>query len=228
MMARRGRMAGGGGSPGVWTPFVHDTFTEGGVIVPLTAHTGELGATWTMYPGYTAGGNNAYVFSSVDRLGGAVSAGYTSYHYASGQASSSSYRIRASIYTNFDFVGYQVQLRGRQLVAADSCYVLKLSRISAEFAQLLMIRRVNGSQATVASNSTVAGISAQSVHTLQLDMIDGAGGTELTGYLDGAPILTYTDASPITDAGYIALVGQYGQADTTGYQVDEVTAEELL
>jgi hypothetical protein len=193
-------------------PFVTDSFTmaNGG----LTSHTGETGATWAKNGAYAT---TASAFSIANNR--AYSSGTTSaYYYASGTPSTADYAVEGDIYVASLLTGTSCGIAGRMDTAAATAYVM---RYAVSSAQWQIVKLVANTSTTLASYVPAAPPTVGGSTHIKLVMA----GTTLTGLIDGAAVLSASDAS-ITAAGKAGLAhtGAVSASATTGLHIDNLVA----
>lgn len=187
--------------------FLTDTFTDVDAKL-LTAHTGELGATWTDQPGGGASGGNIqanrwYPASSLRIL------------YASGVPGSADYDVEGVIFCVTETaVNAHVGVCGRMDTAADTGY----SALYVQGAGWQLYRRVAGVQAQLGS-TYVAAMTPGTSQGIRLVMR----GNQISLYVDGVlRVGPVTDAN-ITAAGRAGVRGTIGTF-TTGPHLESIAA----
>ena len=189
--------------------FVTDTFTEGSDIL-LGAHTGEVGATWTVHTSY--GSDAATIDSASDRV--YPTADPKSY-WASGTPPSADYTVCADIFAASNITA-NIGPAGRIDTTANTMYSARYnSGTTWELA-----KRVTGSN-TILGSSTNQLISIGNSKTVCLVM----SGTSISLTVDGT-----TEVGPVTDSA-ITAAGKAGwrssgiATSTTGYHIDNFHAK---
>jgi hypothetical protein len=186
-----------------------DSFTDAAATA-LTAHTGEIGATWT-----TAGGVTEQISSEnrARRNGG----GY-SLMYASATPASANYSVEADLYVKSNLTGDMDGVVGRLNTATTSYYIARWQRANTSWN---ILEYTNGFL-----TGTVARVTGQPLLTvgdnyhLELEMV----GTTLTLYVNGVFIVSGTDAT-LSLAGKAGIMdGEVGATavkdDTVGLHLD--------
>lgn len=190
--------------------FVSDTFTDT-TGINLSAHTGEIGASWTKHPSTT--GN--IVLSDANRVRSATAASST--YYASGTPATADYIVQADITRLSATVDY-VSIAGRVNTASNTLYFFDYSNTRNQWE---MYKLVSGTL-TLLGTSVESFGSIGTTRTIALSMI----GTSIQAYVDGVVKISVVDAS-ITGAGR-AAIGSFGAAaDATGQHLDNFAAYNL-
>ena len=170
--------------------FVNDTFTDSNGTL-LQDHTGELGATWTKYPGYTG---DATIDTNL--LYGAGVNIFDTY-YASGAPRSADYYVQATLVFKTSVVGARFGILGRadQTVSAgnDTYYYVDYEQFTGVWTLYKIVAGVNISLGTFAQNDGAD-------HVARLDMV----GTTIRLIIDTLEQVSVTD-SAISAAGRAGL-----------------------
>lgn len=188
--------------------FLLDTFTDADGTA-LTAHTGEIGASWSVIPshsGFVIRGNRAY---SPTATGG---------NYASGVPASQDYDVEAQMYCAS--VAGAAGVIGRVSTSAVTFYHLRYFNTAAAWQ---LYKFVNGAATQLGSNSAAAYAPGDTA-TPRLVMR----GNQISGVLNGVTIIGPVTDNSITAAGR-AGVRNSGTAasETTGWQFDSITATDV-
>lgn len=190
--------------------FLNDTFTDTDGTL-LSAHTGELGATWTIHPTQTT---TIQVVSN--RVRSSSTSATVAWYYASGTPATADYDVEVVVYVASSTAEFS--LGGRLDTVAGTQYEMQAQGTSSVY----RLRRViNGTSTTIgsAANTFVPGTSV----TMKLEMR----GDQISAYADGVRII-----GPITDTN-ITAVGKaglrfYGSfSDTTSFHVDSIIGDDL-
>ena len=123
---------------------VNDTFTDT-ATTNLTAHTGELGATWTKQTGVT--GN--LVISNANRVRTTTADADVAYE-ASGVPATNEYDVECDFYCHTSIAGHYTILWGRKLTTAKTGYS---AEIWVSEGSLNLCKFVNGAQTILGSFS---------------------------------------------------------------------------
>ncbi len=195
--------------------FLNDTFTEASGTPALTSHTGETGASWSLWAG--SGGGTAIVDSTLDRLwttSGNVIA------YASGTPADEDYYTEAvMIYKSS--AATQVGPAVRLDTAAANGYAVIWNQSTTKWE----LYRFASGGTKVGQSAATRTLNANQSYTVRLH----AWGTGATVYLevfvDGVSEITYSDtnASRITAINKGGVYVQGSMSSTTGFHVDSVT-----
>jgi hypothetical protein len=191
--------------------FVTDSFT-GTAASNLTAHTGELGATWTTASGGGAGVPKLSTLGRVYNTG--ASSSVTS---ASGTPASADYSVEADLTVRTLLAGTSAGVALR--VHSANLYGYGLRYAVTSGAWQIVTYGASGTGATLVFQTATLTVGT----TYHIKLV--ASGTTLTAFVDGTQILTGTDATSST-AGNAAVVftGATGASDTTGLHVDNFSA----
>lgn len=197
------------------TQFVNDTFTDTDNTL-LSAHTGEMGATWTQITGNETSQDMRIYGNRLcyDGLGGS---GNSAMYKASGTPGSADYYVEAVSYMVTSPGTHYFGIAGR--VQNGSTYY--------------MVWYNGGVYTMLRSGTTVGTYNATqniaTAYTWKLD-ISGTGATvSLAFYLDGVSRITYsdTDGARITSAGNAAVFQRDGST-TTGCHWESFAAYDSL
>jgi hypothetical protein len=187
--------------------FVSDTFTDTAATA-LTAHTGEVGATWTNQVG--AGST---VISSSNRLrcNGAA------HHYASGSPASADYDVQADFHclTLTNVAG----ICGRSRTDVNTNYAATYNSTAATPCWELR-KTITGANTILASYNET--LTASQTYVCKLEMR----GSTLKVYIDGVERCSSSDGD-ITAAGFAGIRNISGSAgNLTGVHLDNYSAED--
>lgn len=194
----------GGGAYG--TVFVRDTMT-GADATLLTAHTGELGATWTIAPTST---QTMQLISN--RVRGSAS---SALFYASGVPPTANYEISADVTVITNNASGAFGVMGRIDTAVDTKYTFRYTSSNNLWELSRSVNGVGFSFGTTGAFPLVSG-----THRFTLRMA----GDQISGIMDGAVVL-----GPVTDAN-ITLAGRAGiytagaGGDAVGFHLDNYVA----
>lgn len=197
------------GGPTYVPPFLFDTFTDtDGTLI--TAHTGEIGATWTVQNGYAPA--TAPTIASNGLYAPVVPAAY----YASGVPASANYCVESVLNFRSSVASDTTGPAGRITIGANTMYFCRYN-VAAGGWQLQKL--VTGTITQLGSTVTEAFPTGQ-IRTLGLLMV----GDTITMRLDGADILVRTD-SAITDAGRAGFrIAGAAESSTTGIHIAAISA----
>src|SRR5262249_8766684 len=139
--------------------FVNDTFTDTNGTT-LGSHTGETGATWTKYPGYTS--DDAI---TSNRLRGPGSATY-GFYLASGTPGVADYDVEGELFVVSDAngTGDSWAILGRADSAADSYYYVTFHATNGEWQ---LVKNVTSSFTTLGTYTQALSVSSSYVCKLQ-------------------------------------------------------------
>jgi hypothetical protein len=190
--------------------FVQDSFTEG-ATVPLTSHTGEVGASWTLHPASAAGAQAA-----VDGASGRVFANSAAFGllYAAGQPANADYDVSATLWVAS--VRGSAGITGRLDPVANTYYT-GLYRTALGGWELARI--VNGTWTTLGTASQT--LTPGQSYALRLELR----GSSLKLYVNGTQRIAATDGA-ITAAGRAGLSLFSGNpfGPSVGYLLDSFAA----
>jgi hypothetical protein len=194
---------------------VYDSFT-GTSATTLASHTGETGASWTLY---TASGTAAQI-SSVNTLRRSGTTGNaTAAYYSSGSQSSADYDVQADVVVKSLLTSDTVGVIGRATASSGtSTYYLAEYSIAAGGWQLY--KSVSGTLTQLGSTYAQT-LTAGSTYTLSLEML----GTSIRLAVNGTELIRATDSS-ITSAGRagVYVAGTSTINSSTGLHLDNFTA----
>lgn len=187
------------------TIFLTDTFTDTDNDALDSAHTGEIGATWTEHSSVNTG--DAIITSNRIRSTGANA----SIHYASGLPSSADYYVETVIFqAGSTIVGFGPA--GRIQTGANTCYFARYISASTRWE---LFKTVAGASTSLGTFTHTTANSAS--YTIRLQMI----GTAIKVYKDGVEIISATDGD-ITAAGRAGIRG--ASSGVGGHHIDSITA----
>lgn len=194
--------------------FVRDTFTDADGTL-LQSHTGETGATWSKYPGYTT---DATITTNRVRGNGATD---SEVYYASAVPVIADYDVEAVLKVVSLLAGDIPTFfaRADHTVAAgnDTYYYVHYDHDNTRWVVAKGVAGVFTDLGTF-SQTFLAGETA----TARLELR----GSSLKLYIDGTLRISVTD-SAITSAGRVA-VGLYKSDATSGYHWDSITATDHI
>lgn len=186
--------------------FAADTFTDADNTL-LSAHTGEIGATWTKHP--QSGGGDMKV--SGNRLAGSVAADY-SFYTPSGTPAGADYDVQATLRTNGDTASVAAVM-GRFDTTALTGYRAMYSGFSGTW---VLSKFVAGSQVDLGTYAVAA--TADTDYDVKLEMR----GSAIKVYIDGVERISVTD-SAVTAAGTAGV-----EIYSTGITLDSFVAVDAV
>lgn len=186
--------------------FAADTFTDADNTL-LSAHTGEIGATWTKHP--QSGGGDMKVSSN--RLAGSVVADYA-FYTPSGTPAGADYDVQATLRTNGDTASVAAVM-GRFDTTALTGYRAMYSGFSGTW---VLSKFVAGSQVDLGTYAVAA--TADTDYDVKLEMR----GSAIKVYIDGVERISVTD-SAITAAGTAGV-----EIYSTGITLDSFVAVDAV
>ena len=196
--------SGGGG-----TNFLLDTFTDADGT-NLTAHTGELGATWTQV--FQASGGAMIIDSN--RLYGGTALGGVYVVKPSGSSPSADYDVTISFrWLSVIDTEFIVDARGDG--SGSNGY-----RIRIQNTQIKLLKVVSNTESDIGAGSSSQTWSTGTDYSIVLRMV----GTTISAVLDGSTIISGTD-STYSSAGLIDMVSVNNVAGstTTGLHLNSIT-----
>jgi hypothetical protein len=199
------------GSAGV---FVQDSFT-GSDSTNLTAHTGEIGATWTKHPNQPGSARDILITSNQARGDGNTST--ISRYYASGTPPTADYAVEATLNAISATTNERAGIWARMNTSTDDGYELTYQRESTRWA---LYKVVSGTATLLGSYTDV--FSDGSSRTIRLELR----GTALTVLIDGTQRITATD-STFASAGSVGILTRSSTA-TTGIHIDNLVATTIV
>lgn len=185
--------------------FATDSFTEASDVV-LSAHTGELGATWTKHASYA---QTVTVDAATDR----IYADGTVAYYASGTPPSPNYYVQNDVYAA-SIISTNAGPYGRIDTATDSMYGCRMNNGTD-----WQLRVINSGSATTLGTSANQLPTAGQTKTLRLTM----SGSTITCSVNGVVEISVTDGS-ITAAGKAGVRFAGAGTATTGFLLDAFSA----
>lgn len=192
--------------------FLTDTFTEATGSPLLDAHTGETGATWTKHA--NSGAGTLTVPSTIDRLRVSASGG-TILYYASGTPAGADYYVEAQFFIASAAATMGICIRVDP--AANTYYYVQRQSSPAAW---VLGKVVAGAGDPLTSNP--AAVTVGQTYTVRLT----AQGSAIKAYVDGAEILSVSDAD-ITAAGRPGVRAVNSATNTTGYHLDSIAAADI-
>jgi hypothetical protein len=202
--------------------FLNDTFTEAGADVLLTAHTGETGATWTLFGASSA--------PSVDATNDRViltTAAVSSLAYASGAPAAADYEVQGVLDFGSTIDGLYVIAGRINTAAADFTYYgVGYSAIDlGGGAGWVMLKEINGAVTQLGATYSGETPTNGSSHTVKLSMV----GTAIKGYVNGVERFSVTDSS-LASAGRagLRLYTGSGISTTAGGRLTSISADDGL
>jgi len=197
------------GDTGSLTATSSDTFT-GSSGTLLTAHTGELAATWTRQ----AGAADATISDAnrMYRSGTGYSADYTSL-----SPTSADYSVEADVVVKSNMSGETVGVIGRLNTATNTYYAATWEQADTSWN---LAKYANGTISYLTYVSFLPSLTVGQSYHLKLEMV----GTTLNLYVGGTLVLTTTDSS-LTTAGRAGVITgadsfSSAQSNTTGLHLD--------
>lgn len=191
--------------------FVTDTFTQGS-DANLSAHTGELGATWTLHPAAAYSGSVITNDATLDRI---YTTTGTAAYYASGTPPSANYCAQADIY-NVTTLSLNVAIAVRMDTSADSMILVRLNN----GIQWELIERNAGAN-TALTNS---GASLPTAGGAPVNLKLCTAGTAITVFLNGVQETGMNSTATISAAGKAGVRFSGVSSSSTGYHVDNFSA----
>lgn len=190
--------------------FVTDTFIESGVssTVTLGSHTGELGATWTFHPSYSA---STFIDANTDRV---YPAGDPQAYFASGVPPSTTQTVCVEINVLSD-VSANIGPCARMDQTANTMYCARYNSGTA-----YDLRKIIAGTATTLATSTNQLISVGSFKTLCVV----TNGTTISMTVNGTSEGSVTDAD-ISSAGRTGFRAAGAVSSSTGYHLDNFHAQ---
>lgn len=180
--------------------FVQDTFTDTNGTL-LQNHTGEIGATWAKYPGFT---DDSEIQSN--RLK-AVSDQANTRYYASGIPSIADVVAQVDVITandpggvDSDFAGLLLRADPNVAAGSDQYYVTFANMTTILAGNVWTMSKLVGGSYTELG-TYISGLSATTTYVLNLKCV----GTAISSWIDGVERISVTD-SDITAAGRAGLM----------------------
>jgi hypothetical protein len=201
-----------GESPGT---FVSDTFTGTTGADVGSAHTGELGANWTLTPsssrwgsgGDPWDGTNA-VITAGDRIRKSEAGSQWALYYSSGVPASANYTVKADIYVASLLSGSVIGVLGRQSTADPTSYAAVYDLPTGKWA--LYKLATDGTRTSIGT-PVAQTLTVGSTYHLALDM----NGTTIRLLVDGVQKISVVSTT-ISAAGKAGItLGFDGASDTT-------------
>ena len=202
--------------PVAGTPFVSDTMT-GTDATLLTAHTGEVGATWTTHPSST------FSTGTFALRGGRVGANSSTscMNLASGLPADVNYTVSADLYFVTVPTNQNVGISARVDPTANTQYTLRY--IAAT--NLIRFDRITAGTTTTLGSVAYTPVAGA---TKCIRLRPAAAGGGMTASVDGVDIVnSTTDAAPLTSAGRVGVHGNNVSNLTTGVLLDNFVAAPL-
>jgi hypothetical protein len=186
--------------------FVSDTFSgaTGGV---LSAHTGEVGATWTNHPSFSTADP---VITAQNRVRGPAA---FALFYASGVPATADYRVKADVVARSGGSGSDCGPAGRINTSTADCYRSPLAALT------LYQQKIVAGTTTTLGTFVFGSLATDQVVVVEQEMI----GTGIVTYADGVSRITSADSAH-SAAGRAGGSTFSGGTDTTGNQLDNLTA----
>jgi hypothetical protein len=191
-------------------PIVSDTFTGEADNTALAAHTGEIGATWTLRSG------TGFQLSAIGRAF-PVGSGFTT---ASGAPSTPDYEVSADVFLPASGTKQPVGLMGRWNASATSDgYLLRLDSTN----KIQLYRYLAGAAVQIGADVTIVPPTAGGTpKNIKLRMI----GSTIETWYDGVRTHQITDTN-ITRVGLAGLRSGGAGSLTTGYHLDNIAVQNL-
>lgn len=190
--------------------FLNDTFTDTDGT-GLASHTGETGATWTLYSVVNASGS-AVIQSN--RLRGNAAGSQGSFFYASGTSINADYYVEATLDIQTLLSGTYSGVIGRAIPASSNFYWAIYNVGTAAWE---LWKTVSGTATKLGDFAATPSGSA----VLRLDMV----GTTIRVLVDGTQRISVTDSS-LSTAGRAGVVFYGVMTSTTGVQITTITASD--
>lgn len=191
--------------------FVLDTFTDVD-DTPITSHTGERGAVWTVQNGYTP------TQPVKIKTNMAWSASGSGVYAASGSPPTADYYVEVLMSYLTTLSGDAPGIFGRGSASANTFYFVQYARAS----QVWQLRKtVSGGTSTLASSSTDT--FGSGTRTVRLIM----NGSAISVTVDGVSVISTTDTS-ITAAGFAGIRFGLTQSSSTGIHFDTFSAGAIV
>lgn len=189
-------------------PFLNDTFT-GTDSTAITAHLGELGATWQESTQFSSG--DALLASNRLR-----SSSISSVWLASGVPDSANYSVNATL-RYLTAAGTSIGIVGRADNPAENCYIALYYRAGKKWE---LYKSVTGTLTSLGSYSQT--LSAGVDYKLTLTM----SGTTITLLVDDVSRVSVTD-SAVSQPGRCGLWTNGSTSSSTGIHIDRVWSSDL-
>jgi hypothetical protein len=192
--------------------FVQDSFADT-AATNLTSHTGEVGATWTEHPNYTAGGA---AISDANRCRKLTGTSQTSAHYASGTPAGVDYEVEADL-VFLSSQSMSIGVAARIDTGANTMYFARWLNASTRWE---LFKLVTG---TATSLGTFSDTFSSGTKNLRLQCYDAAKKV----FVDDVERISSAD-NAITAAGSAGLRdgSTIAGGDTTGFHWDNFLATE--
>lgn len=187
--------------------FLNDTFTDA-AGTDLAAHTGELGATWTEHPSYTAG---AVIVSDANRV--RSNAAGDGCYLASGQPAGSSFDVEALVHIASDSHG------GFVFCADDAANTMYVVRRSSSLGRWILDRLQAGSASNL--DFVAAGVTAGQSYLVRVEKR----GSSIKVFIDDVEQMSAVDSTLPT--GQIGVRLATATTNTTGVHIDSLTATDV-
>lgn len=192
-----------GGSGG--TTFVSDTFSGEVAHVYLTAHTGEIGASWTQVTG-----SDSVPQVSWDQLNLYSFGSITQAAYASGIPNNANYSVQADVIPGVSFPG----ILARVSISSNTFYMARFSNASL----VQLYKAIDGTFTLLSEYDGSYSSSTSYVLKLKTD------GTSITVDVDGINVISVTDSS-ITEPGRAGI--RFVTSSDTTSRIDNLVGVNL-
>jgi hypothetical protein len=190
--------------------FVNDTFS-GATGGALSAHTGEVGATWTNHPSFSTADP---VITAQNRVRGPAAAALV---YASGVPATADYDVQADVVARSAGSGSDCGVTGRTNTSTADCYRSVLSGLT------LFQQKIVGGSTTTLGSFVYGSLATDQVIVVKQEMR----GTGIVTYEGGVSRVTSTDSAH-SAAGRAGVSTFSGGTDTTGNQIDNFSAVDAV
>lgn len=180
--------------------FTSDSFTEGGSDVDLSAHTGEIGATWTEHASFTTGAIT--VDAANDRI--YQSSAAASCYHSSGTPASADYYVEAEL-IHLSAADALIGVVGRVDTAANTMYIARYNEANTRWELRKFVAGVTSGLGTFTQSLSI-GVT----YTLRLDQV----GSTIRLLVDGVERISVTD-SAISAAGVAGVRAGGASTSTT-------------
>ena len=190
--------------------FASDTFTDTDAVL-LQNHAGELGATWTKGPNWSA----SSIKIKTNRIRGNASG--ANVYYASGVPASADYTVEAD-YVTLDASPTQAGVMAHMVTSGSDYFVW--GQWDAGYWRIY--QRVNGGGATVIGNQVSH--TPQSGHTYHITLQLVGTAVTMTVTDGETTIAVCTATTSVTNAGRAGLECTNAPGDTTGARLDNFAA----
>ena len=185
--------------------FLSDTFSGETSSVLLSAHTGEIGATWARHPTTTV--STVSVTAEGDARPHQDGSNSSSIYYASGVPGSADYEVKGSLYFH-TYIDAVVGLVGRLDTTDATFYMARLSQ-NPTVKELQLYKSVAGTLTKLGGYAFVATIGQTYDVSLKMQ------GSTISALIDGVSLISVTDTTISTPGragirSYLFSEGSYG------------------